>query len=175
MACCLRAPSHCFNQYWFKGLWHSPESIFTVVIQAIILHNTTDTGAKRGAFQNLHQGGPYPHGIYIPNALIRVSWHNHVLFFTLITMMIIIVTIISLSSFSCLYCRVLKLFLMYYMLLNSLTTNFFWSEYLWAFVYLWTFLYSDNTEADGICTQKGNNWQCCSVDGYVQKRHSSST
>ena len=39
MACCLRAPSHCFNQYWFKGLWHSPESIFTVVIQAIILHN----------------------------------------------------------------------------------------------------------------------------------------
>ena len=40
MACCQMAPSHYLNQCWLiiKGvLWHSPESNFTVSVQAIVL------------------------------------------------------------------------------------------------------------------------------------------
>ena len=42
MACCLAAPSHYMHQCWLlisKGLWHSPESIFTASVQATILYN----------------------------------------------------------------------------------------------------------------------------------------
>ena len=42
MACCLTAPSHYLNQYWFlisEALWDSPDSNFTVSVQPTILYN----------------------------------------------------------------------------------------------------------------------------------------
>ena len=41
IACCLTAPSHYLNQYWFiisEVFWHSPKSNFTASAAAIILH-----------------------------------------------------------------------------------------------------------------------------------------